>query len=359
MLITKEVEVRIRPNNIKHYESLGYDIPIKTASDSVRKKYKKDFVYDFDNPIIIKVEDLPKGSDIRVIVACDYCGKECSPRYVNYCHSIETDNMYACADCSIYKIEKIMQKKYGASYYTSTQEFKEKVKNTMMNRYGVSHVSKSEEFLKRKCDNNKEKYGFEHVLQVKEFREKGIQTNIDRYGVPNVNQNKEIRAKAVQTLYVNHSQSVSKQQKYIGSLYNGILNFSIKSYNVDIYLFDDNFIVEYDGGGHMLNVVLGQESIENFKQKEIIRNNIIKKEGYKQMRIISSKDLIPSDQILLQMLNEAKQYFIDYPNYSWIEYDIDNSIVRNAEHKDGISYNYGKLRKIKDSDLSKSKESIV
>ena len=65
------------------------------------------------------------------------------------------------------------------------------------------------------------------------------------------------------------------------------------------------------------------------------------------MRIISSKDKLPSDEILLQMLSEAKQYFSDYPNHSWIEFNIDTSTVRDAEQKDSVFFDYGKLRNIK------------
>lgn len=69
------------------------------------------------------------------------------------------------------------------------------------------------------------------------------------------------------------------------------------------------------------------------------------------MRIISEKDLLPSDQILFQMLSEARSYFSTYPNHSWIEFNISTSTVRNAENKDGIPYDFGTLRTIKDSDL--------
>ena len=46
------------------------------------------------------------------------------------------------------------------------------------------------------------------------------------------------------------------------------------------------------------------------------------------------------------MLDQAKEYF-STTNHTWIEYDIDTSTMRNAEHKDGVYYEYGKLRKIK------------
>ena len=373
-ILTKEVEVKLWGANIKHYRSLGYN-------------GKQGDI------ITVNVEDLSNGCNVRVVVACDYCGRECNPRYVEYHNSIEMDGTYACAHCSIHKAEKTMLKKYGVLNYSSPQECREKVVNTMQSRYGVSHVSESKEFLKRKSDNNKEKYGVEHTFQVKEFRDKGIQTNLKKYGVEYASQSEEIqerirntteqrfgvsyasqsdeikdkilqtnlkkygcktpsqlpevREKMVKTLYANSSQKASRQQRYINNLYRGILNFPVKYYCIDIYLSDDNLAVEFDGGGHMLNVVMGRESVEEYNHKEIVRFNVIKREGYKQMKIISLDDKLPSDSILIQMLFDAKSYFYQYPNHSWIEFNIDTSTVRNAENKQGVYYDYGELRRIK------------
>ena len=69
------------------------------------------------------------------------------------------------------------------------------------------------------------------------------------------------------------------------------------------------------------------------------------------MRIISSDDKLPTDEILLSMLFKTKQYFSNYPNHSWIEYNIDTSIVRNAEYKDGVFFDFGKLQKINNNKL--------
>lgn len=74
------------------------------------------------------------------------------------------------------------------------------------------------------------------------------------------------------------------------------------------------------------------------------------------MHIISATDFLPSDEILLQMLDYTKQYFSDYPNHSWIEFNIDSSTVRNAEQKEGSFFNYGDLRKIKESDVKERAE---
>lgn len=373
-IIIKEVEVKPTGKMIQYYRDKGYDAK-------------------YNQLLIVNIDDLPEKSSIHIKVSCDYCGEECNPRYVDYCNSIEIDGTYACVHCAIHKAEKTTYKKYGVLNYSSTKECREKVSNTLMSRYGISHVSKSEKFLKRKCENNKLKYGVEHTLQVKEFRDKGIQTNLEKYGVENVLQceeikkrmmstmqikygtpyasqnleikNKisntnldrygyecvlsspEIREKMTKTLYENSSQKSSRQQRYICNLYNGILNFPIKYYSADIYLLYDNIIVEFDGSGHFLNVITGRETEKEHTQKEIIRYNVIKREGYKQMRIISDKDFLPSDQVLLQMLSESRQYFSDYPNHSWTEFNISTSTLRNAENKQGIPYDFGELRKIK------------
>ena len=66
------------------------------------------------------------------------------------------------------------------------------------------------------------------------------------------------------------------------------------------------------------------------------------------MTIISSKDYLPSDTILLEMLEQARTYFTT-TSHTWIEYNIDTSTMRNAENKDGIYFDYGDLRKIKEA----------
>lgn len=383
MLLAKEVKVIPTGKMIQYYKDKGYDA-----------KHKQ--------PLIVKVEDLPESSSIHLEVICDYCGEKCNPRYIDYLNSIKIDGTYACTHCCVRKAEKTNYKKYGVLNYSSTKECREKVVDTMQSRYGINHVSESKEFLKRKCENNKKKYGVEHTFQVKEFRDKGIQTNIEkfgvehvsqseeiqeriknttqqRYGVPNASQSLEIKEKIFQTnlerygcktpsqlpevrekmsrtLYANSSQKASKQQRYINNLYQGILNYPVKYYNADIYLSDNNLVVEYDGGGHMLNVITGRETVEEYVRKEIIRFNVIKREGYKQMKIISNSDKLPSDTILLRMLQESRDYFLT-TNHTWQTYDIDQSLLFNAENPKGVPYSFGTLRTIKDSDVNIAEDS--
>ena len=52
-LVSKEVEVNINGSNYKHYEDLGYEIPLGLATKYTYEKYKKKYV-------------LKKGTKIKV-----------------------------------------------------------------------------------------------------------------------------------------------------------------------------------------------------------------------------------------------------------------------------------------------------
>lgn len=373
-VLTKEVEVIPIGKTIKHYRNLGYNA-----------KHKE--------PIFVKVKDLPHTSTKVVEVLCDMCNKNTMyVGYGEYNKMIQTTGSYVCAECRIKKRMLTNTEKYGTPYPTQNEAVKSKIKQTCINRYGVESYTKTQEcrekmnatceekygknytkIISEKSRNSfyektgykyisqspevKEKikqawfdkYGVYNLSQAPEIQEKKVKTYLKNYGVDNPNKSPEVREKTSKTLFQNSSQKASKQQYYINNLYKGILNFPVKYYNVDIYLPDDNLIVEYDGGGHMLNVVTGRETIEEYNHKEIVRYNVIKREGYKQMKIISLRDFLPSDNVLLQMLAIAKEYF-NTTSHSWINFDIDNSIIVNAENKEngGMYFNYGELHTIKD-----------
>lgn len=289
MLLTKEVEVRPTGKMIQYYTDKGYEA-----------KYQQS--------LMVKVQDLPFGSEILIDVLCDYCKETiCNPPYKDYCKRIEKFDKFSC-----YKCKSIHQK------------------ITCVANYGVEAPAKSEEIRKR-------------------MRE----TSLRKYGYSNPMQSLNVQSKVNETLCKNGTQKTSKQQLYLHSLYGGELNFFIKYYATDICFPEEKIVLEYDGGFHDGRVKLGRLTQEEFDQKELVRDKIIKLEGYRIIRIKSDSDLLPSDPILLQMLNDARNYFSLYPQHSWIEYNIDTSTVHNAENKQGISYNYGELRIIKDSNLTK------
>ena len=375
MLLTKEVELKVSTRTFKYYKKLGY---------------KFDHVGD---TIIVKIEHLTTGSRAKVDYVCDYCGKELRQSYNTYCNSRKNNPKDACIHCSIlYKTPESVEKKYGTPNYFSTEEFKENSKKRNLELYGVENHSQREDIKNKRSKTFLNKYGVENPFQADEIKEKLKQTNMDKYGVEFPQQSKEIREKVYKTLeekygercisripefaekrkktslerygfefpsqnpdiikktrntlYNNNAAPISRQQIYLHELYGGELNYPIKYYSADICFPKEKINIEYNGGGHMLNVILGKITQEEFNKKEIIRSNTIKRAGYKQITIISSHDYLPSDEILLQMLNKAKEYF-NITNHTWVEYNIDTSLMRNAEYKEGVFFDYGELRKIK------------
>ena len=88
-LISKEIEVSIG-NNAKYYENLGYAIPR-------RKQYGKVSIPK-GTKIKVKVEDLPKGSNMKVLIKCDCCEKEYEIAYHVYINHNHEGKTY-CKNC--------------------------------------------------------------------------------------------------------------------------------------------------------------------------------------------------------------------------------------------------------------------
>lgn len=373
MILDKTVKVKTSGKSIPYYRNLGYKCGHNTE-------------------IEVKIEDLQKGSHIKIRALCNYCNEAKLVDYIQYNKLIENCGFFSCNECKNIKTKESNLKKYGVENISQLESVKEKKKETCLEHYGVESPLQSKEVLKKlqntcvekygsHCSfmnqevretfkkNMMDKYGVEHPLQLDSVKDKYKNTIRDKYGVDNIScsneikekkrqlslerygteytlQSKEVRERIAKTWFNNNSQKTSQQQEYLNSLYNGILNYPISSLSADIFLQDDGIDIEYDGGGHDLQVKLGSITQEEFNHKEMIRNYVIKREGYKQIRIISSKDYLPSDEILLQMLDQAKEYF-STTTHTWIEYNIDSSTMRNAENKEGVYYKYGELRKIK------------
>lgn len=352
MLLTKEVEVKLWAKNVKYYHDLGYE------------GNKGDI-------IIVKVEDLSCGSHTKVDVLCDYCKTEILHiPYKRYNNTIKDTGTCACTKCAPIKYRETNLKKYGVASPMMLNETKQKIKNTLLERYGVDNYAKTKECYNKAKETNRIKYGTDNPAQNEHVKEKARKTNLQRYGTEYPSQNQYVKQKKanvfyerygvttslqidsgkklVKSLYESGGVATSKQQIYLHNLYGGKLNYPVSYYLADICFPDDKMIVEYNGGGHDLSVKIRKLTQEEFEHKELVRDTTIKKEGYKIMKIISTKDLLPSDTILLQMLNESRTYFNSTP-HTWCTFDIDNSTIRNAEHKTGTPYDFGELRQIKEA----------
>lgn len=372
MILDKFIKVGITKGNKSFYKKKGYDV-------------------DYGDVMEIPIEELSEKSSYYVRVKCDYCGEEFMVRYSNYVRDTKNTSKCACKNCTGLKRKETLMAKYGVEHTFQIPGVIEKSKKTMNERYGHDNAMKVEIFKEKAVATNLEKYGCEYPRQnedveaklcqtcIKKYgvpyaissketskkskqtlidrygvdnaqyidgvREKTIKTNLERYGVEYVAQNSEIRAKASKTLQENGSCPTSYPQLYLYDIYGGELNYPCSKYNLDIFLENEKIAIEYNGGGHYLKVKLDMLTEEEFNQKELVRDKIIRRNGIKLIKIISRKDYLPEKEILINMLNISKEYF-STTTHTWIEFDIDNLLMRNAEYKNGISFIFGKLEHI-------------
>lgn len=211
MILTENINIKTTNKNIGHYKEIGFDV--KSG----------------DN-IIIKPENLPINSRIKIKVKCDICGNEKHISYYSYKRNIMKYNYYTCSQkCAYDKNIKTNINKYGVESYTKTKDYInktrktkkekygdekyvniEKLKETCLFKYGVDSYMKTDDFKIKTKETNINKYGVEYPLQSKEIMNKLIKTNRNKYGVDYVLQNEEI---------INKSKEI-KKERYGYSFYN-------------------------------------------------------------------------------------------------------------------------------------------
>ena len=230
--------------------------------------------YDVKNGDVITIpaKDLPNGSGFKVDVQCSYCGKIFKKAWRRY---LETKDKCCCEECKEIKMMETSLEKYGNVCSLRNQKVQEKSKAKNMKNLGVQ-------------------YPF---------------------------QNKKILMKCHETLYKNGNNiaATSKQQLYINNLYNGTLNYPVDMYFADILL-TNNLVVEYDGGGHALNVKYHTLSEREFNDRELYRESVFIDNGYKILRIICDNDKLPSDDILLK-IKEMAEHLLNGNIYNVMTYN--------------------------------------
>jgi very-short-patch-repair endonuclease len=97
------------------------------------------------------------------------------------------------------KMKIVANERYGVDHYSQTDEYKEKIKKTNMERYGVECYSATDEYKVKIKETNLERYGVEHYTQTDEYKVISKQTNMDRYGCEHPMQNDEVKDKIKQT----------------------------------------------------------------------------------------------------------------------------------------------------------------
>lgn len=258
MLVKNQIiEVKVVSKTLKHYRNLGYNV-------------KRDSV------IQVPPEHLTNGCKSKVLVICDKCGKQKEMIYANYVKYHHQDVGDLCSKCN-----------------------KELLKQSMVDTYGVEHPLHLPSFKQKREETLQKNYGVSGPLANPHLKEKAIQTNIQKYGVAWNVQNKKCIEKRNLTYLRNGSCRTSKQQiqlqEQLCSLYGQCeINVPCSNFMLDCVLNINGckINIEYDGWYWHQD-----------KHKDIIRDMIVKKYGYKIIRIKSAY-MLPTDAQLQNTISE-------------------------------------------------------
>lgn len=227
--------------------------------------------------------------------------------------------------------------RYGVEAPSQSKEILEKIQNTCMERYGTKTTLENEKILEKIKQTNLLKYGVENVFSSKEIQDKIKETNLEKYGVPNIMQSivvqkkakntmlerygyeyvlqvPELREKIFETMRINGNTPTSSQQLSVYNMIkekypNAILNYPFNKFSFDVFLLCDDIKIdiEYDGWYWHQD-----------KQRDRRRDEYVKSQGFKILRIKSGNKL-PAEEQLFEAINKLVK-----TNYKYTEIILDD-----------------------------------
>jgi hypothetical protein len=355
MLLTKEVEVKLKGKNIKYYENLGYEIPRVLG-------YNNKLVVKNGTTIIVSINDLQPTSEVKVYVMCDLCQEHISYiRYHDYNRRKHGD-IYCCNACSKIYQQKTCMERYGVKSPLQIPKTREMLTRVCLERYGVENPSQALEIQEKQKRTFLERYNVGNPFQSPEVKEKMRQTWIARYGVDRPTKSPKILEKQRNTCLAHYgveypSQAPFVQEKIRKSMQeNGTVPTSsqqvaiyelLKKYygedrveincacgkcSIDISIFFENISidVEYDGWYWHQNA-----------RRDRARDEFIKTQGYKILRI-KSRTMIPDFTDLvnkIETLRDGEHTYneIVLPDWKTVQNDCNNNQTNTDDESLGIN----------------------
>ncbi len=185
------------------------NVEIKRANVRFYKEKYNCKVGDFIN---IEIIDLPKGTELEVLVKCDICGMERMLMYRKYLKNINCYNYYSCSSkCSTDKKKLTFIEKYGVDNPNKSDIIKVKKKLTCIEKYGVDNPNKCDIIKNKTKLTCIEKYKNCSYVNSSEFK---IIMN-EKYGVDNPMMSYLINDKRIKTSFkINKFESVKYQGNY-------------------------------------------------------------------------------------------------------------------------------------------------
>ena len=245
------------------------------------------------------------------------------------------------------KANATCQEKYGGNSSMCSEEIQNKAKATCQEKYGGNSAMCSEEIQNKSKTTCLLHWGVNNPFQSYEIKEKIKATNLEKHGAENPMQCDEIKNKVLDSFQFNGTGPCSRQQKYIHFLIGGTLNKRVCNSLADIYMEKENIIIEHDGRGHFLGDIINgnktptKEALLREKEREdkIISN------GYRMIRFIATKDRIPSDEVILNLIEGFKN-----SDFKVIRINFEEGTIEK-DYNEKSHYDFGELRRITKEDL--------
>lgn len=299
----------------------------------------------------VDVDDLPRGSGLKVKVQCDYCGAVFEKVYQHLFNQrypeAGASAKIACAKCQQLKTREVVREVYGVDHMTKLQSTKDAQRATFLAKYGVEHFSQTPEFVQKVKATNWKRRGVdfpqqspevraktravcqakfggstpmaspESVARLKaalakrtdaqraETRRRREETNLERYGARYPFLLPEARAARHAALGGSATPS-SRQQRWLCTVLGGVLNHSVGGFFVDIAFVDERVYVEYDGSGHDLWARRNEWTPAQFATHQRGREAALAKHGWRLIRVVSEHDLLPSAKVVWGLVGRLR-----------------------------------------------------
>ena len=231
MIKEKEINVNIISRNIRYYVDRGYSCNV-------------------GDTILVKIEDSPLNSHVRITAICDKCGYESNISIQKYNKNYKNCNIYTCKKCAQIKNKITNNIKFGVDHPLQNSEIYNNMIKTNVERYGVENVFQSDEIkIKSKITNNI-KFGVDYPQQNKEILEKSNETNLIKYGFKRPAQNLFVKmnckGKSKSTFVKENELIEFIRENYKGEVIENDRKI-LSGKELDVYLPDLNLAFEYNG----------------------------------------------------------------------------------------------------------------
>ena len=202
-------------------------------------------------------------------------------------------------------------------------ETQDKLKAARLEKYGVEYLLQSDKIRNKAIKTFNEKYGGNTPMCSPEVRIKGQATCLERYGFISPLSADEVLSKASITRFLNNTCTVSIEQAKLATWFDGIPNYPVGRYNVDMLL-DDNIVLEYDGGAHRIDIKHGRLTDVEFDAKESQRSQYIIDHGYRIIRFVNIHDTILEHEQCKRAFAQCKSLS---QNNCMVSYDFDTGNI--------------------------------